>query len=72
MRLAQSLVIASVAAVSLAGGAFAQNAISAKAGMINVAEGDIFLVDAKGLNKVQGQPFTIREIENKIVESLKA
>lgn len=56
-RLAKSLVIASVAAVSLAGGAFAQNAISAKAGMINVAEGDIFLVDAKGAEQpVQPKP----------------
>ncbi len=30
-----------------------------------------FLVDAIGLNKVKGQPFTIKEIKNKIYESLK-
>ncbi|MBN9660597.1 MAG: FecR domain-containing protein [Acidobacteria bacterium] len=64
MRLAQSLVIASVAAVSLAGGAFAQNAISAKAGMINVAEGDIFLVDAKGVESpVQPKPSEFIDIK---------
>ncbi|WP_321477097.1 hypothetical protein [uncultured Paludibaculum sp.] len=64
MRLAKSLVIASVAAVSLAGGAFAQNAISAKAGMINVAEGDVFLVDAKGAEKqVQPKPSEFVDIK---------
>ncbi|QOY87795.1 hypothetical protein [Paludibaculum fermentans] len=71
MRLAQSLVIASVAAVSLAGGVFAQNAISAKAGMINVAEGDIFLVDAKGVES-QVQPKPAEFIDVKEGQTLKA
>jgi 2-oxoglutarate ferredoxin oxidoreductase subunit alpha len=29
-----------------------------------------FLIDAQGLNKVEGQPFKIREIEQKIEEML--
>lgn len=70
MRLAKSLVIASVAAVSLAGGALAQNAISAKAGMINVAEGDIFLVDAKGVEK-QVQPKPSEFVDVKEGQTLK-
>lgn len=64
MRLANSFVLASVAAVSLAGAAFGQNAISAKAGMINVAEGDVFLADAKGGEKpVQPKPAEFVEVK---------
>lgn len=64
MRLAHPLLLASVAAVSLAGAAFGQNAISAKAGMINVAEGDVFLVDAKGGEKlVQPKPAEFVEVK---------
>ncbi len=33
---------------------------------------DKFLVDAKGLNKIKGMPFTAAEIKNKIVEIIKA
>ncbi len=43
-----------------AGAAFGQNAISAKAGMVNVADGDVYLVDAKG-----GEP---RKLEPKPAE----
>ena len=32
---------------------------------------DKYFVDAKGLNKIQGLPFTSREIKNKIIEILK-
>jgi 2-oxoglutarate ferredoxin oxidoreductase subunit alpha len=32
---------------------------------------DKFLVDAKGLNKIQGMPFTSAEIKNKIIDMLK-
>ncbi|MBI4891020.1 MAG: hypothetical protein HY821_10390 [Acidobacteria bacterium] len=44
----------------LSGVAFGQNAISAKAGMVNVADGDVYLVDAKG-----GEP---RKLEPKPAE----
>jgi len=31
---------------------------------------DKYFVDAKGLNKIQGLPFSAAEIKNKIIESL--
>jgi 2-oxoglutarate ferredoxin oxidoreductase subunit alpha len=31
-----------------------------------------FLIDAKGLNKISGQPFKIREIESAIKEQLES
>ncbi|MBI5281328.1 MAG: FecR domain-containing protein [Candidatus Solibacter usitatus] len=60
MRLAHSMLIAVAAAVILAPGAPAQNAISAKAGMVNVADGDVYLIDAKG-----GEP---KKVEPKLTE----
>ena len=32
---------------------------------------DKYFIDAKGLNKIKGMPFTSEEIKNKIVEMLK-
>ena len=60
MRLSRPILYTAAAALALAGGALAQNAISAKAGMVNVADGDVFLLDAKG-----GEP---RKVEPKITE----
>lgn len=60
MQLSRSILYSAAAALALASGALAQNAISAKAGMINVADGDVFLLDAKG-----GEP---RRVEPKITE----
>ena len=31
---------------------------------------DKYFIDAKGLNKIQGMPFTSEELKNKIVEML--
>ena len=31
---------------------------------------DNFFVDAKGLNKIKGMPFTVNEIKEKIIEML--
>jgi hypothetical protein len=60
MLTAPRLILASTLVVALTGAAFGQNAISAKAGMINVADGDVYIVDAKG-----GEP---RKIEPKVSE----
>lgn len=60
MRLNRPILYTAAAALVLAGGALAQNAISAKAGMVNIADGDVFLLDAKG-----GEP---RKVEPKITE----
>ena len=32
---------------------------------------DKYFIDAKGLNKIQGMPFTSEELKNKIIELLK-
>jgi hypothetical protein len=48
MRPARHFGFAAAACVLLAGSVAAQNAISVRAGMINVADGDLYLVDAKG------------------------
>ena len=60
MRLSLPILYTAAATFILTGGAFAQNAISAKAGMVNVADGDVFLLDAKG-----GEP---RKVEPKMTE----
>src|SRR5207237_1498939 len=41
------------------------------AGQLRLLLRGIFLVDAVGLNKVQGRPFLVSEIEQKIEEMLK-
>ena len=60
MRTALSVFLAVVLCACFGAPALAQNAISAKAGMINVADGDVFLVDAKG-----GDP---RKVEPRVSE----
>lgn len=60
MRTAFSIFLAGAVGACLGSAALAQNAISAKAGMINVADGDVFIVDAKG-----GEP---RKVEPKVSE----
>ena len=60
MRLSRQVLSTAIATLALAGGALAQNAISAKAGMVNVADGDVFLLDGKG-----GEP---RKVEPKVTE----
>lgn len=60
MRTALSIFLAAILCVCFGAAALAQNAISAKAGMINVADGDVFLTDAKG-----GEP---RKVEPKASE----
>lgn len=46
--------VAAAAAVALP--AVAQNAISARAGMINVADGDVQIIDAKGESRFKSNP----------------
>jgi 2-oxoglutarate ferredoxin oxidoreductase subunit alpha len=41
------------------------------AGQLSVLLRDRFLVDAKGLNKIQGRPFLVSEIEEKIEQMLR-
>jgi hypothetical protein len=53
------------------GAAWAQNAISAKAGMINVADGDVFLLDAKGGAPVKVEPKLTEFIDIKEGQTLK-
>lgn len=60
MRTALPVFLAAVVGACLGSAALAQNAISAKAGMINVADGDVYILDAKG-----GEP---RKVEPKIAE----
>jgi len=48
MKLGSSIVAMAASALLLVSAAFAQNAISAKAGMVNSLEGDVFLLDGKG------------------------
>jgi hypothetical protein len=60
MILSRPVLYTAAVALALAGAALAQNAISAKAGMINVADGDVYLQDAKG-----GEP---RKVEPKVTE----
>lgn len=60
MRTALSIFLAGAMGACLGSPALAQNAISAKAGMINVADGDVFIIDAKG-----GEP---RKVEPKVSE----
>ena len=51
------------AAAVLAAPALAQNAISARAGMINVADGEVFLVDANG-----GAPLRVEPKPSELIE----
>jgi len=57
--------------LALAGFAYAQNAISAKAGMINVADGDVYLIDAKGGEPQKVQPKASEFIDMKDGQVLK-
>jgi hypothetical protein len=56
MRLAHKFVFAASAAMLFCGATWAQNAISAKAGMINVIDGDAFLLEAKGGAPIKVEP----------------
>lgn len=60
MRTALPIFLATALGACFGTAALAQNAISAKAGMINVADGDVYIVDAKG-----GEP---RKVEPKVSE----
>ncbi len=60
MLRSSSILNATAVGLALACSALAQNAISAKAGMVNVADGDVYLLDAKG-----GAP---RKVEPKVTE----
>jgi hypothetical protein len=60
MRTVLSIFLAAALCACFGAVALAQNAISAKAGMINVADGDVFMIDAKG-----GEP---RKVEPKVSE----
>ncbi|MFZ5928791.1 MAG: hypothetical protein ACOYX1_15250 [Acidobacteriota bacterium] len=56
MRGCQHSIAGAAALLLLAGSAVAQHAVSARAGMINVAEGDVFFVDDRGAAPQRVEP----------------
>lgn len=72
MRPARHFGFAAAACVLLAGSVAAQNAISVRAGMINVADGDLYLVDAKGGEPKKVEPKVSEFIDVKEGQILKA
>ncbi len=71
MRRAHRFTLFAAAILAVAGSASAQNAISVKAGMINVADGDVYLVDAKGGEPQKVQPKASEFIDIKEGQILK-
>lgn len=65
------LLVSLAALIVPAGSALAQNAISAKAGMINVADGDVFLIDGRGGEPQRIQPKVTEFLEWKEGQTLK-